>query len=370
VSSDQRIDYSLNQIYFYLTAACNLRCRHCWIVPRFQDHGTVQSALEFDLFRSIVDQAGKLGLSGVKLTGGEPLIHPRIGDIIERIREAGLTLGIETNGVSLTPQLARAIRECKNAFVSVSLDGADAETHEWMRGLDGCWREAIQGVRYLVEAGLRPQIIMSLVRRNKDQVEAVVGLAESLGAESVKFNIVQPTARGQNMRGAGETLSIEELVEMGRWVETDLSHSTNLRLVFSHPPVFRPLSRLLGPAGDGCSSCGIFGILGVLADGSYALCGIGETVPELVFGSALTDSLEEVWRESAVLNDIRRGLPARLTGTCRRCLLKKLCLGECIAQNYYRTKDLWSSYWYCEEAYAAGLFPKSRIGIANMSDSV
>ena len=67
--------------------------------------------------------------------------------------------------------------------------------------------------RNLAQAGLKPQLIMSVMRGNVDQMEAVVRLAESLGAESVKFNVVQPTGRGEGMRDAGETLRIEELVE-------------------------------------------------------------------------------------------------------------------------------------------------------------
>ena len=65
--------FPLNQIYFYLTEGCNLRCRHCWIAPKHQAEGKAATALAYELFRHIVDQAKPLGLSGVKLTGGEPL---------------------------------------------------------------------------------------------------------------------------------------------------------------------------------------------------------------------------------------------------------------------------------------------------------
>ena len=71
--------YPLNQIYFYLTEGCNLRCRHCWIAPKFQDEGSSYPVLSLDLFKSIVEQGKALGLYGVKLTGGEPLMHPDIG---------------------------------------------------------------------------------------------------------------------------------------------------------------------------------------------------------------------------------------------------------------------------------------------------
>ena len=88
----------------------------------------------------------------------------------------------------------------------MSLDGSDAETHEWMRGVEGCFDATVRGIKNLVDAGFRPQVIMSLLRRNKGQMEELVRLAESLGAGSVKFNMVQPTARGERLHEAGETL--------------------------------------------------------------------------------------------------------------------------------------------------------------------
>lgn len=353
--------WPLNQIYFYLTQGCNLRCRHCWISPKFETEGQSWPSLDLGLFCSIIQQAKPLGLSGVKLTGGEPLIHHQIFDIIEHVGAEDLALTVETNGVACTTELAQAMRSCKNAFVSVSLDAAEARTHEWMRGVKGSFEAAIQGIRNLVKAGLPPQIIMSLVRRNKDQMEAIVRLAETLGAESVKFNVVQPTARGQQMHLQDEVIPIDELIALGAWAEQELGSQTEIRVFYSHPPAFRPLGKMFGQGGDGCSECGVFGILGVLADGSYALCGIGATVPDLVFGHAASDRLDEVWNGTTALDEIRTGLPKRLTGICGDCLMKSVCLGSCVAQNYYRGASLWAPFWYCEQAERRGLFPESRL---------
>ncbi|MCK4794926.1 MAG: SynChlorMet cassette radical SAM/SPASM protein ScmF, partial [Desulfobacteraceae bacterium] len=329
--------------------------------PKYQGEGNSYPVLDLDLFRSIIDQAKPLGLKGVKLTGGEPLLHPEIHEILEYIRTEDLRLTVETNGVLCTPELATKMAACKDPFVSVSLDGVDAETHEWVRGVTGCFEDALKGIQNLAEVGLQPQVIMSIMRHNKDQLEPAVRLAERLGAGSLKFNIVQPMARGEKMHESGEALSIEELVALGRWVENTLSSSTPLRLHYDHPLAFRPLGKMFGENGDGCGVCGILGILGVLADGSYALCGIGETVPELVFGHAAADSLEDIWHNSSSLLEIRRGLPHRFEGICGDCLMKGICLGSCLAQNYYSRKNLWAPYWYCEEADKRGLFPHTRI---------
>ena len=360
-NNDKQITWPLNQIYFYLTEGCNLKCRHCWIQPKYQGGGRSFPALDIELFRSIIEQAKPLGLSSVKLTGGEPLIHPKISQLLEHIRTKELRLTLETNGVCVTPKLAQEIKSCKNSFVSVSIDGIKPETHEWVRGVPGCLDQSVKGIRNLVDAGFRPQIIMTIMRRNREEMEPLVEWAESLGAGSVKFNVVQPTARGKQMHDTEETLSIEELIELGKWVETELSKKSGIRLIYSHPLAFRPMSRMFGDNGDGCSVCGIFSILGVLASGSYALCGIGETVKELVFGHAGEDRLEDIWNNTPILQEIRGGLPNRLEGVCGDCIMKGICLGSCIAQNYYSNKNLWAPFWYCENAKKEGLFPETRL---------
>jgi SynChlorMet cassette radical SAM/SPASM protein ScmF len=360
----------LHQIYFYLTEGCNLRCRHCWIMMENEapPESSSKALLDVDLFESVVEQARPLGLTSVKLTGGEPFLHPQVSRMLDFIREAQLKLVVETNGVLLTPELASQVASCANAFVSVSLDGTDPETHEWVRQVPGSFKAALRGIGYLVESGLKPQIIFTVMKKNRDQVDDIVRLAREVGAGSVKFNILQPSPRGDKMREEGEALPIREVLELARRVERELAPSVDLPLVFSNPPAFSPLKRVYGPQASRFR-CGILGIIGVLANGSYALCGIGSHIPELVFGHASRDSLADVWQNNPVLQEIREGLPERLGGICHDCLLKKLCLGLCLAQNYYQTRDLWTPFWFCQEAKAAGLFPESRTRPATSQNS-
>jgi len=351
---------SLNCIYFYLTEGCNLACRHCWIAPKFQNADKSYGSLDPSLFRSIIWQAQAMGLSSVKLTGGEPLIHPQIEELLEFVRGEELKLTLETNGVACTPEIVERIAACQNPFVSVSLDGAKAESHEWVRGVEGCFEKSLEGLRNLVAGGLKPQIIMTVMRHNRGEMEDLVRLAEDIGAASVKFNICQPTGRGEAMHASEQTLTMDELLDLGEWVEGELKDKTSLRVVHSHPHAFQPMSRMFDDEQGGCGRCGIHGIIGVLASGSYALCGIGETVPELVFGDATQTSLAKVWAENPVINTIRDGVPNGLEGVCGRCAMSGMCLGSCVAQNYYATQNLLSAFWYCTAADEIGRFPESR----------
>ena len=86
-----------------------------------------------------------MGLGSVKFSGGEPLIDPEMEEILDFIKEEELGLTVETNGTVCTPALVKKIKECKNAYVSVSLDGPEAGMYEWVCGVKGSFDDAVNG---------------------------------------------------------------------------------------------------------------------------------------------------------------------------------------------------------------------------------
>jgi SynChlorMet cassette radical SAM/SPASM protein ScmF len=349
----------LNELYIYATDLCNCSCKHCWIVPA--RHPDTRDAVHFltpETFEGAVLEAKPLGLRTVKWTGGEPTIHPDFPELLRIQKAHDLKGRLETNGLELTPELARLLRQNGVIQVSVSLDGSSPQTHDAIRGVRGAHQRALSAVHNLVEAGFKPQLIMSLMTDNASELEGLLALAKEVGAGSVKLNIVQPTLRGEDIHASGAALSVPQFLDLNRRLD-GLRSLYSFPIFFDVPMAFRPLKQLM--AWDSCSICGIKTILGLLADGSYALCGIGENLPELVFGRAGIGELERIWKESPALLRIRDGLPGKLNGICGRCLLNAMCLGSCVAQNYYRSKDLLGAFWFCEQAEEAGLFPESRL---------
>ena len=349
----------LRMLYFYLTGDCNMACRHCWIAPDFLNADTSDQALPLDLFKKIVREAKEIGLTSVKLTGGEPTIHPDIIPILRFIRDEGLGLSMESNGVAMTPHIADLIKSCKSHFISISIDGLK-QNHEWMRGVPGSFERASQGVRTLVETGIRPQVIMAVAGRNRDEIADLARYARDLGASSVKYNFVTPTVRGEAMEREGATVPVQEQITLATWIQKELRQEIGIPLMTNLPMAFMPLSSLFGSGGN-CGKCAIFTILGVLHDGTYALCGIGKNVPELCFGHAGTDRIQDIWENTGALAEIRDRLPRELKGICSRCLMKNVCLGQCVANNYYAYHDLLAGHKFCEEAAEAGVFPGTRL---------
>lgn len=202
---------------------------------------------------------------------------------------------------------SRAIASVPNRFVSVSLDGIDAATNDRIRGVDGAFSRAKAAVQHLVGAGIRPQVIMTLMRSNFRQAEEMVRLAEKMGAASVKFNILQPMERGEKLSLTSDALSIAEYIKLGKKIENGIANKTKLSIFYDYPMAFRSIGRISKPGG--CGICGILGIIGVIPSGHYALCGVGEHIPELIFGKVGKDTLVTIWSKNVVLNDLRSGLP-------------------------------------------------------------
>ncbi len=347
----------LGTIYFYLTEGCNLACKHCWLSPPLEKGELKHAYLPVADFQTVIREAKPLGLNTVKLTGGEPLLHPDILEILRLIAEEKLNLTIETNGTLLTDEIAEAIALIEYNSVSISLDSTSASIHDSIRNSPGCFDRTISGIKTLVRHGISPQIITSLLPENKDDIIGVLNLATTLQAGSFKLNIVQPTQRGEQLMKRGDTVLIPEILRITSNLFENHCEESGIRISVTIPFAFRPLNRLY----EGHTSrCGIMTILGVLPSGEYALCGIGSSIQELVFGRVGRDSLESIWHEHPVLVELRSNLPKDLEGICGECTMKSICLGSCIAQNYYESKRLTAPFWFCKAADEAGLFPASR----------
>ena len=348
----------LTTYYMYITGGCNLACRHCWISPTFEQDGGTGKCLDYELYKLAIEEALPLGLGRIKFTGGEPLLHPDFRRMVDLAAENGLKTNLETNGTLITRKLARHLKEKTSMFsVAVSLDGVSAATHDYMRNVPGSFEMARRGVDYLVDAGYKPQVIMSLFPDNVDEIEPLIQWAENVGCGSVKFNIIQSSGRGKQLKENDGLLPIEDLVRIGNWVEKDLQKRFPIPLFYSWPMAFHGIKRLHSDLG---ANCNIFYILGILSSGDMAMCGIGTQEKELIYGRLGKDKVAEVWASSPGLLQLRELIPGQLEGICSQCIFKNRCLGACAAQNYHSTKRLTAPFWFCNQADESGIFPSNR----------
>jgi len=348
-------DYALTDLYLYLTDHCNLCCTHCWISPSFSQNQ--QNSLSLNALKKTILEAKSVGLQSVKLTGGEPLLYHDLNKLLQFLASEELTIFIETNGILFDKTIIESFQSSKVEQISVSLDAASEDVHDKIRGVKGSFNRTLNGMRLLSDYGLNFQIIMTLQRKNRKEIPGLIRLSEKIGAGSLKINPLQPCGRAIDAFKRRDNLELDELLKLYRLVEEEWYRPDSLEIFFALPLAFRSIEEI--KRGE-INECRILNILGVLANGDFSICGIGQTIDELRMGNIHEVSICEVWEDNPVLKELRQSLPGELKGICHHCIFKFQCLGACRANAYAMMKDFYAPYFLCQEFYESGFFPKSR----------
>jgi SynChlorMet cassette radical SAM/SPASM protein ScmF len=347
----------LTSLYMYIAGSCNLACRHCWIEPDFQADNKNGKFLKLEYLKKAIKEAKPLGLQTVKLTGGEPMLHPQFREIVKHIESQKIGMIMETNGTLIDDEMAQFLKSKKFfKFISVSIDGAKPETHDKLRGVKGSFEKAVSGIKSLDKVGFHPQMICTLHQGNIDEIEDVITFAEQLGCGSIKFNHIQKIGRGQDL-AAKQGLGIKKIIQIYNHLESEIIPKYKIQVYFDISMAFFSISKLLKSS---LGMCSILNVVGLLSGGEIALCGIGTTQPELIFGHIMTDDLQRVWQKNPKLMKLREQIPDQLEGICALCLHRDICLGMCVANNFHETGKLNAAYYFCQQAGDLGLFPMSR----------
>ncbi|MFC1804886.1 radical SAM protein [Candidatus Omnitrophota bacterium] len=356
---NQQRKHNLSTVYIYFKY-CNLKCRHCWINPPYTDNTDVKDdEISLGQLISALEECRGLGMKSVKISGGEPFTRSDIFELLNYLKENKISFTMETNATLVREKEARALKEAGARHVAVSIDGPNTQIHESLRGVPGSFNDTLEGMRHLVKEGLNTQVIIALWRGNKEHLKSTIVLAKALGANSVKINPINSISRAESMHKDDQALSVRETIEFYYQLTEELKQEPKINVTFDIPPAFYPL--VSGRFQRRCSTCGIFGILGILGDGRISICGIGSSSQTLVLGEIGKDRIKDIWENHAILKEIREGVPEKLTGICGRCMFKHYCLGKCRAEAYYTDGSLLAPLSFCREAYEQGLFPASRI---------
>ncbi|MFH2034318.1 MAG: SPASM domain-containing protein, partial [Candidatus Margulisiibacteriota bacterium] len=251
---------------------------------------------------------------------------------------------------------AKAIQEYAG-FVAVSLDGAKEDTHERMRVIKGSFKASLEGIKNLVAAGIRPQVVFCITQWNKHEFRDLIMMCKELGCKNMKVNKPTHIARGENLEKAGELLTIKQILDYYK-IARQYSEELDFEIIYSVPPAFKPLDRVAKESGCKCS---IHRLLGITGDGTISMCGIVRTVDNLSMGNIKTADLAKVWNDDPILNRIRDEIPDRLTGICQNCIHKKACMAYCVALNYFDMGQLTAPFKFCQDAHEEGLFPRTRL---------
>ena len=155
-----------------LTRKCNLTCKFC-------DIRNVTEEMKTEDAIKVIDNAYRLGIKWLIITGGEPFLHKGLFDIIEHAKSLNLKTSVTTNG-SLISNTIDKIRSSQIDMVSVSLDGI-GKTHDSLRGNDGLYEEVKSSVLELKKNKQNMSINFVVTNENVDELERLYNWAKNEG---------------------------------------------------------------------------------------------------------------------------------------------------------------------------------------------
>lgn len=246
----------------------------------------------------------------IRLTGGEPTLHPEFPAIFEAVTSHEAWVTVFTNGRWRDPvRFVEYIRGRRRfSGLLISLHGADAIAHESFSGVPGSFVETIFNIRLAVENGITVALSTVITRQSWDQIEAVVELGQSLGVQHVAFNrYIGPPSTNLDPKEAQMEAAIER-------IQTLAQAGVKVKYGIGVPQCF-----MLNDS-DGC----LAGVAYVSIDpwGNLRPCAHSPTV----IGSLRERSLAELWH-SPEMDAWRALMPAE----CTTCAAYSVCHGGCRA---------------------------------------
>jgi heme b synthase len=340
---------SLRLIFWETTAGCNLECVHCRRLEVRKEMAKEDLTREESF--AMIDAIREVGTPILVLSGGEPLFRPDIFEIADYAISKNFTLALATNGTLVDKDTAKKIAESGIRRVSISLDGADAETHDAFRKIKGSFEKAIEGFQNLKALNMNLQINCTIARHNVHQIENLFGLAERLGADALHLFMLVPVGCGVEI-SEDQMLSPEKYEEVLNWffkrskktkIETKATcapHYYRIMKERSHEIKSEKAEKKHGMSAVTKGCLAGTGICFISHKGEVFPCGYFPVSA----GNIKKDSFQKIWENAKIFRDLRN--PELLQGKCGLCEYKRVC-GGCRARAYAATGNYLSEEPFC-----------------------
>jgi Fe-coproporphyrin III synthase len=314
-------------VIVYLNNVCDSQCITCSI---WKNNGFLKIPSERHMTESLLDDLyGSLPSwrpRQILLSGGEPVLHPKFGEVVRRFCAIAPKVCVITNGLLLRtcdPTILESVSE-----FYISFDAPDSEAYRKIRGVDGFGRLA-DSMRSLTSLSHRPKAVArcTLQRENIRRIPQLIAAAQEFGFDAISFlgADISSEAFSRDVHGAADRPSIQPTSEDMEVMEGDI-----LRIKTSGAHAFveggvEKLERLLQYFR---ALAGLAGFPAVACNAPWASMVI-ETTGQIrgCFFQPIIGDFQNVNGDAAVR--FRKHLKVDQDPTCRRCVCSKwLGLGD------------------------------------------
>jgi radical SAM protein with 4Fe4S-binding SPASM domain len=305
-----------------LTLRCNMRCIHCGSSAG----NSRDEELTTDEWQNVCNQLAELNCDQITLLGGEPLIRQDWYEIAQHIRNLGLKLAIISNGYQINENIINQFRRLEPHTIAISLDGATAEKHDSIRGMQGSFERCINSLKLLRNADLNTTIITTVHKMNlKDLPE----IRNQILNRNIAWQIQIANPIGRFPKNL--TLSKEEFYSLAMFIASTRKQYSirELPITGAHCIGYCSsiLPNLIIGQWRGCQA-GIH-TLGIQSNGGVKGC--LSLTDEFTEGNIRENTISEIWNDPNFSSYNRNFTREDLNNECGNCKYGRNCRGGCLS---------------------------------------
>ena len=317
-------------IYWEMTQACALACRHCRASAIPQAH---PNQLTFDQSIAFLRQIPGFGqpMPQLILTGGDPLERPDLFLLIEEARNLGIGV---SNTPAATAALTRDVLRRLSAHdvegLGLSLDGSSAARHDSIRGVRGTFDRTMNALKWAQELGLPVQVNTLISAETADDIPAIYEVLKPFGIARWSLFFLISVGRGATLH----SLSIEDSKPLMRWIYKTAQDAPFI-IATTEAPSYRRFAiermREEGMSGDDIKRSRAYRSFGIRdGHGIMFVSNTGDICPAgflpLVAGNIRRDNIVDVYRNAELFRDLHD--PNSFEGRCGICQFHAICGGS------------------------------------------
>ena len=326
-------------IAWEVTRSCNLACRHCRAEAHPEPYPGELSTAEA---KALIDTFPQVGDPIVIFTGGDPMMRPDVYELGAYATAKGLRCVMSPNGTLITPENARRIKEAGFQRCSISIDGADAASHDAFRCVPGAFDASLRGIEYLKSVGVEFQINTTVTKNNLASFKDIFHLCERLGAAAWHIFLLVPMGRAAGL--VDQVITAREYEDVLHWFY-DFRKTTTMHLKATCAPHYYRILRQRAHEEGVAVTPDTFGMDAMTRGclGGTGFCFIshtGQLQPcgylTLDCGNVRDTPFPELWRTTPWFRKFRA--QEEYQGKCGPCEYHKVC-GGCRARAFSMSGD-------------------------------
>src|SRR5215831_15851359 len=330
-----------------LTYRCPLRCSYC---SNPIDWAKRKNELDTEAWMRVFREAEDLGVVGLNLTGGEPILRKDLEELIAEARRLDLYTNLITSGIPLSRERLAKFRSAGLDNVQVSVQDVDAKESDRIAGLRS-FEKKLEVCAWVKELGMPLTLNVVLHRDNLDHVAEIVALAERVKAD--RLELANTQYLGWALVNRRALLPTREQLDAARKVAGAARKRLlgKMEVLFVTPDYYTDYPK---SCMDGWGRRFIV----VSPDGLVLPCHAAHTLPGLKFDNVRDQSLASIWAGSSGFNAFRG--EAWMPEPCRSCDKRGVDFGGCRCQAYHLTGDATATDPTCTLAPSHALIETAR----------